>query len=243
MEIFSLNEIVKTSQCWQDSKMSVPAIFDAVMDIATIHGKKMRVSAEDLAKKDLFWVVARTRIKIIERPVMNTPITVTTWPKKPDLVRCYRFCTVKQEDKVMVEAKVEWSMLSKSTGRISKISVGYPDDLEHLDEVLLDGFLDKVTDDFSSCDRTLKYVVKSTDIDLGNHMNNVAYLRALFSAFTVKELSLLNISEIETAYKSQCYEGETLTIKLKNTANGIIAVMQKGETICFTARLICNSIL
>jgi acyl-ACP thioesterase len=226
-----------------DSKMSIPSIFDAVMDIATIHGKKMRVSAEDLAKKDLFWVITRTRIKINDRPIMNEPVTVTTWPKKPDLVRCYRFCTVKQGDDTLVEAKVEWSMLSKTTGKISKISVGYPEDLQHLDDVILDGFLDKVTDDFSVCDRAIEYVVKSSDIDLSNHMNNVAYVRALFSAFTTKELPLLNVSEIETAYKNQCYEGELLTIKLKNTPDGIIAVMQKGETVCFTARLICNPIL
>ena len=55
-----MGEIVKMSQCGQDGKMTIPSVFNAVMDIATIHGKTMRVSAEDLAKKDLLWVIART---------------------------------------------------------------------------------------------------------------------------------------------------------------------------------------
>ena len=243
MEIFTLNEIVKTSQCDFNSKMSIPSAFATVMDIATIHGKKMNVSADDLAKKGVFWVVARTRLKFYDRPIMNTEVTVTTWPKKPELVRCHRFCTISQNDKVLIEAKTEWTMLSKETGKISKISVGYADNIEHSEEVLLDGFLDKVTDDFADCDRIFNHVVKCADVDLSSHMNNVAYVRALFNAFSTEELKKLNVTEIEATYKSQCYEGETLTVKLKNAPNGIIAVMQKGETVCFTARLICNPIL
>ena len=243
MEIFSLNEFVKTSQCDFDKKMSIPSALATVMDVASIHGDKMGVSAEELSKKGLFWVVARTRLKFYDRPIMNTTVTVTTWPKKPELVRCHRFCTVSQNDKVLIEAKTEWTMLSKETGKISKISVGYPDTLEHLDDVVLDGFLDRVTDDFADCDRSFNYVVKSNDVDLSNHMNNVAYARALFTAFTTKELEKLNVTEIEFSYKNQCYEGEELTVKLKNTPDGIIAVMQKGDTVCFTARLICNPIL
>ncbi len=46
-----------------------------------------------------------------------------------------------------------------------------------------------------------KYRVRSTDIDFGGHMNNIAYIRDIAGAFSAKEWSAMNIKEMEIYYK------------------------------------------
>ena len=55
-----------------------------------------------------------------------------------------------------------------------------------------------------------EYTVRSVDIDFEGHMNNVAYIRALFGLFSRKELEEMAPSEIELQYKVSCYEGDRL---------------------------------
>ena len=45
--------------------------------------------------------------------------------------------------------------------------------------------------------RRVDFVVLSGDIDIGHHMNNVAYARSLFNCFSSGELKEMNVSQIE----------------------------------------------
>ena len=77
-----------------------------------------------------------------------------------------------------------------------------------------------------------RYVVRSTDIDIGHHMNNVAYLRMLFGAFTCAELAARPIREAEIAYRKECRQGEELTIRRKVTETSweLAVIKPTGET-------------
>ena len=64
------------------------------------------------------------------------------------------------------------------------------------------------------------YAVRSTDIDLGHHMNNVAYVRLLLDCFSAKELASGNIQSVELHYSTPCFEGEALTVYKKSLDDG-----------------------
>ena len=46
-------------------------------------------------------------------------------------------------------------------------------------------------------------------------MNNAAYVRAIFSLFSSKELKAMRVKEMEIIYRTPCFEGDTLTLKAR----------------------------
>ena len=55
-------------------------------------------------------------------------------------------------------------------------------------------------------------VIRATDVDSNGHMNNIAYVRAVLNAFSVKELKTTPIASLEMHYDGECFENETLVV-------------------------------
>ena len=57
-----------------------------------------------------------------------------------------------------------------------------------------------------------RHTVRSTDIDMGHHMNNVAYVRLLLDCFPASVLAGGEIASMEIHYAAPCLEGEELSV-------------------------------
>lgn len=212
---------VPVSACDNTGRLSVAGIFDLFMDMATEHGASINLGMDDLAQKGCFWVAAKSRVQFDCRPKMLQSVKVSSWPEKPGNIRCNRYYTIASGEDVIVKGKTEWTILDMETGRPKKSAEVYPQGLEHLENVVCPEPFRRMSTDFTDCEEFLKYTITSRDIDVSQHMNNVAYIRTVLSAFTCKELEEMNINEIEITYRAQCYEGEILSIRRRDVENGI----------------------
>ena len=79
----------------------------------------------------------------------------------------------------------------------------------------------RINKNFDEAETIGEYTVRSVDIDLGGHFNNVNYVRAMLGCFSVEEIEAMNIKEMELNFIHQTYEGETLTYKSRKTDDGI----------------------
>lgn len=208
------------SFCDNTGKFGYPDVFAIFCDIATKHAGMLGLGAETLTEKGLFWVTAKTMVRFKKRPSLGDEFTVKTWPEKPSKIRCNRYYTITQNGECVIEGKNEWAVLDK-VGRPHKIEEIYPAEIEHLEDKVLEYPFSKISDDFSEAEVIATYKVRSTDIDIAGHTNNVAYLRILFGAMTCAEIEALPVSQIEITYKSQSYEGEMLEIRKQTLENGI----------------------
>lgn len=209
--------VIPVSICDNQAKLSYPGIFDIFMDMATDHAAQLGIGGNALKEKGCFWVATKTMVKIRRRAEMLSEATAVTWPEKPGNIRCNRYYTIEQDSEVIIEGKTEWTILSIESGRPVKTADVYPKDLVHLEDVVCDTPFSRVSADFSDCEEIASHKVVSTDIDLSQHMNNVAYIRAFLSAFSCKELEDMNITELEISYRTQCFEGETLSLRMRKS--------------------------
>ena len=107
----------------------------------------------------------------------------------------------------------------------------FPEDFEFAEEKVLDDPFLRVRDDVSDCEEFGSYTVRSVDIDLGGHMNNSAYVRALFGAFSTAELDAMKIKDCEVSFKKTCYEGDVLRFFKRTTDKGTeVVVKNNSET-------------
>jgi len=229
---------VPVSSCDHNAYLSFVGIFNAFMDIATEHACLLGIGNDSISKDGCFWVAAKTRIRAIRRPFMQEETILSTWPEAPGNIRCNRYCTISDDQGVLVEGKTEWTIIDAQSGRPVKTKEIYPEGLVHLEDVVCEEPFLRFKTDFSECEEILTHKVLSSDIDMSKHMNNVAYIRAVMAAFSCEELDRMNISEIEIAYRLQCFEGEFLSLRKRQTEDGMeIGVLKADGTTAAVLRI------
>ena len=149
----------------------------------------------------------------------------------PKAARYYRLT---KEDEVLAEGKTDFVAMNLQAGQLVRISDFFPDQ-DAITEALAGRDLPlpepapRISPDFSDEAVLGSYRVTSTDIDLGGHMNNVAYLRALMSFFSTEKQKEMAISDVDIAYRQQCFEGELLEIRCRSLDSCLEIAMLKED--------------
>ena len=222
---------VPASDCDYSSRLSVPDAFGLFMDIATDHANALGIGMPDLAPRDLFWLTVKTRVVFHRRPNMNETVTAETWAEPPERIRWIRNYRLSAGDEVLAVGKTEWTIINTRTGRLHPAPDICPDGMEPRERVWDEPFA-RLKDDFSDEPVFARYTVRSTDIDLGGHMNNVAYVRVLAGAFSTEEWKKLNVQDLEIHFKASCYEGQTIEMQRRERDGGLdIRMSVEGKTV------------
>ena len=219
-EKYSREMTVVTSMCGADGKISIPSAFTAFQDIAAEHAEVLGVGFKHMQKNHGFWVTVRTRVHFYKKPELIDKICIETWPLQHGKVRCDRCYRMTKNGETMVEGRTEWCVANTETGAASPLDNVFAPDIEYCDEKLLDAPYARFRHNFAEEDKVCSHAVRTTDIDLGRHMNNVAYLRVLTDSFSVAELEGMEVSEVEIMFLSPCYEGDVLDIMRRKTDFG-----------------------
>ncbi len=223
--------LIPASICDNTARIGIADIFALFMDLATEHGAALKLSRNDLAKHNLFWIITKTKIRIFDRPKMLQKVTLATWPAAPGKIQCERFYKVTDGGTLLFEGKNEWAMLNMQTNKLARISEAYPPEIVHLEDTACDIPFARASKNFDDAKVLASYTVRSVDIDSSQHMNNVAYVRAVLGAFTCDEIDKMNIAEADITYRLQCYEGETLTLKQRDIDGGCeIGIIKEDGT-------------
>lgn len=232
-------EKILISMCDNTGKLSIPKIFSMFMDLACEHGASIGIGSDKLAEKDLIWLTVKTKVHINRRPAIMDEVTAETWPEKPGTIRCNRYYRIFDDTDILAEGKSEWAMLNIKSGRLAKLAEAYPIELEHPTETVCSEPFTPVSKDFSEAETLGEYLVTSADIDMAQHMNNAAYIRSVFSLFSCKQLEEINITDIEIAFRSPCFEGDKLAVKYRKTETGYdIGVFREDLTLASTIKII-----
>ena len=87
-------------------------------------------------------------------------------------------------------------------------------------------------DEFTDDDEVYTFTVRTSSIDIGRHMNNVAYVRAFLDCFTADEVASMPVKTMEARYITACMEGEELKIFKKRTDTGFVLGARRADGKC-----------
>lgn len=236
LQKYDLPTVVYPSNMDSTGRLGIPDCFSLFMDIAAPHADILGCGTRDLAGKDLFWLTVRSRIKIIRRPYLMENVILSTWPEMPEETRCIRNYMISKDGKPLVLGKTLWAVMNMKTGRLGRVDELYPEGFQAVSGPVIEEPFTRFDKDFNGTPFG-SYTVRSTDIDFGGHMNNVAYIRALASLYSGREWQDLNISEMEIHYKSSCFEGNELLFRRKvvEDTTHICAALPDGKVIMYAA--------
>lgn len=203
--------------------------FRLFMDIANMHAEKLGVDQGTLMADGRFWLTVKTRIRFFGRPRMGDSVQAQTWPVKPGSLRtdrCYRICN---ESGPLAEGRTEWAVMDIKSQRLSNVTEIFPEGLVFNEEDISVTDFPRIAAPDESCMEKGTYTVTSSDIDMGFHMNNCAYIRALLGMFSVQELKGMRISEITAIFKASAHEGDVLTMRERRDGNALECGLFLGD--------------
>ena len=225
------------SQCDSSARLGVPDTFALFMDAATEHACALGCGLDVLAPRGLFWLTVRTRVRFFRRPAMLERVTVSTWPETPDRLRANRDYTLEADGELLAVGKTEWTVLDQTTGRLHPLGDVFPAGVDFPDEAVWDEPFTRLRDE--ALPELARRPVRSVDIDLGAHMNNVAYLRSLAGAFSCADWQGMEIRELEIAFRSPCHEGDTLSWQMREDGGALLLRAEKDDgTTAVLARIV-----
>lgn len=230
ISVYQRESLITPSLCDASFQLGVAAQFALIQDIAAEHAERLGVGAAAMTERGAFWLVVHTRLDFLARAPMMAPLTVSTWPVQcaPEDLRLYRRYRIRSGDTVLSEGKTEWMILNTKNGRLVRArDAGFPTDLRFCEEVVCPEPFLRAPDNWTEADAVLRRTVFGSDIDYGNHMNNVAYVRAMLDGFSSSQLAALPLKRMEIRYGDPCREGDEITVLKKATETGFALAIRK----------------
>ena len=192
-------------------------VFSLFMDLAAEHADRLGIGTGDLALRSLFWLTAKTKVHFDRRPSLGDTVVLRTWPEAPERIACNRNYVICGEDGgIMVRGRTEWVLLNTETNRVSRTAGVFPEGLDYLNESACPEPFSRIPDDFGDAETYAEYTVRSIDIDIGGHMNNAAYIRALVGTLSTEELTAAPPRSIEVLYREPCYERDVISFRRRD---------------------------
>ncbi|MBR3640394.1 MAG: hypothetical protein IKN53_00010 [Oscillibacter sp.] len=236
-EVFEREWQIGPGVCDEQGLLSYADAFRAFQDAATFHAEELGVGLREIGKRDLFWVTVKTQVRFFRRPRMIERVIVRTWPEAPERMRGNRSYEIVSGDEVLVAGKTEWVTMNMKTHAVAPMRDLYPAELTFSRPSACAEPFARIADDFDGAEPFCRHRVRSTDIDLGGHMNNIAYVRAMLGGFSLAELEARPVKRADVVFRTICYEGETLLMQRRETENGTDVRMSKDGATVLLARL------
>lgn len=199
------------------------------------HSIAMGMEHEELKRKsNAFWVITREKL-LIKKPVHSgDEVEVKTWTLEPGIVRFERNCSLSVGGEIAVDMMSEWCCLDYETLRPRRSSsIAYPQDLEIAETRQIDSTWTNPKEVFTQGDYVFTRKIRSTDIDVNIHTNNLKYSFITFDALSVDELKGMDIKEYEIYFVNQSHEGDEIDIYKKRVDNCIYIEGKIKDTTIF----------
>ena len=235
-QVFERDFIIPPSACDASGCLSYPGAFSVFMDLATEHAERLGVGLSAMRMKDRFWLTVKTKIVYFERPALSETVRLLTWPEKPGPLRFNRSYELRRGDALLIAGRTEWAVLNTATGALAPSADIMPEGMVYERSSALTESYARIPPRFEAAPFA-SYRVRSTDIDLGGHMNNAAYPRALFGVFSSQELAARPIRSVDLAFRAPCYEGEELAISRREDGGVLDFCLSKSEEVRLLARI------
>lgn len=196
------------------ANLSVLGVFQIVQDAVTEMMGRLKIDGLTVKNEyNAFWAFTRNKTKIFKyAPWNDDNLTVTAFISI--ITRATISVDVSIKDiggELCAYSRIEMCALDISTMRIRKVeSVGVTERIT-TEPAEIDISFTK-PESTTAMKEVDSVQVRSTNIDMSQHTNNVEYIRFILNTYSVKQLKDRPIRESEIQYVNQSYENDILSV-------------------------------
>lgn len=220
------------------NRLFISAILDLFQDVAGKHADILNVGYDSLIKKDLIWVVLRTKIDIIAQPSYSEEVLVTTWPHpsgRVDMDRDYLITSL-DKNKIYVKGSSKWVICSYTSRKLIRAKdVKYDLDEGYCLDVIYKDGLNKISVERDYPWKQTEIKTSILDVDHNGHINNSKYANYIYVG--IKELRNYDIEDIQIEYISELKVDTVVNLEYTQVENIFIVKGIYEERTCFVAKI------
>ncbi len=201
-----------------DFNLSVPITeLMKLFEVATFkHSQILGLDHVSMEKNsNAFWVVSKMKVVPLKPILPGEKINITTWTHELGTARALRDCVIKSKNTTKAKFTAEWCCLDFETRRLRRMNtIQYPIlEMEKTNNLKTEFTNLKV----DVCEKDFIYsrIIRSSEIDVNNHTNNLKYNYIALDAFSVAELKAMDIKEYEIYFINESHEGDEINIYKK----------------------------
>ena len=186
-------------------RLAVLAIFNFMQEAASRHAEALGVSIQQLLSENYTWLLSRLKIKIVSFPVWKDRIQISTWPSGAQRLFALRDFELLDKDNQTVAAAVSaWLVLDVQKRRPVRIAP-FVERLKPLEgDHILPDTLDKLPGlEFRTHEK--KVVVRYTDLDINQHVNNASFVEWLVESIPIRVLDTSLLAELEINFMAEAF--------------------------------------
>ncbi|MDF2842660.1 MAG: acyl-ACP thioesterase [Herbinix sp.] len=234
--MYSFNSRVRYSELNHKTEaLSCSSIINYFQDCSTFQSEDLNRGLTYLQSSHRVWLLNAWHLKILHPAVLGQTITLGTWPHAFEGAYGYRnFIMQTPEKEVLAVADSIWIYVDTQTGRPTRIpkdyaiTSGYGMSTRYPMESMI-----RKIDMPANYKEYPAIVVKRSNIDSYNHVNNGQYIKIAEEYLPVNYI----VSSLRVEYRAQAVEGDILiplvtdeknciTITLTNSANQPYALVE-----------------
>ncbi|MBP5567715.1 MAG: hypothetical protein J6X54_00665 [Treponema sp.] len=163
-------------------------------------------------KFNAFWVFTKMKVRFTDRPDWNDKIAIKTYPIDNAGLRTHVNSEIRdKEGKTLVVSNQELCVLSTQTHRPMKL-FDLPFPKEGFPPAVFNEPFERFPGEFNDDDFIYEHTIRSYQIDLSHHLNNIEYIKLALGVFDEAFLLSHKIKELEVHYTGESKEGQLLKI-------------------------------
>jgi acyl-ACP thioesterase len=230
--IYEKSYDITTNMLDSDDYLKESAILDLCQDIASRHSVILGIGYEDLIKRDLIWVIVRSKIDNISKVKDPKKVNVKTYFLDKEFIYYPREITISSEGVTITNVKTLWLIYDLKSKAIAEDLKGLtiPDTkvapkLPRLRKLL-------IQNDRESFTYVSSVKVVNSEIDHNKHLNNTHYLDFFLDSVPLEINS--EIKSLQCEYVKQAFLGDTLDLYIKkDEGNDLFFDVFKGNDVIF----------
>jgi len=228
-----------------DCSIQNPTQFDllrimqkGLQDASTFHADVIGYGAEAMDPLNVFWAIARLRVKIIH-PLSNHHVyRIVTWPNPYDAVGIDRnYQVYDDKNTCVIEGMGKWVIVDKQKFTLIKpkefiLTKNQENKLDN--KMFIDGYMRfKPTND--SLTTKIQRTVNRAEIDQNHHVNNVVYLDYVANAIKTATPEAMELVEYQINYSESLFMNDefTMDVSVEDQTIRVVASRNKDLKIVF----------
>lgn len=207
--VYTKEYIIRYSETGTNGRITCQNILNYFQDIGSDHAGVLGISALDLIKNNLAWVIYELQLCVLDYPLWDTPLVLSTWryPYRK-LYEIRAFEGKNNHDKVLFTGKCAWVMIhldKKKPVRLDK----------HLPETLLNNYIE-IDPHFEAIPPPKKHdcvqdlSVRMHHLDFNQHVNNTIYLQWALENVPENIQTQLLPAQVDIRYTGDALLGDRL---------------------------------
>jgi len=218
-------------QCGPNQKIRYTDLCHLLQLTAHEHSVLGGLSFQDMQVFDQAWVLSNMYIEIESLPKWEDTIVIKTWIVSMQDAHSVRALEVWHNDKKIAGALTLWVVLNTKLRKTEKLALSF-DHFQFFPEKLpTEKALERVQI-FREYDLHFKQTVKTSDLDLVHHVNNVKYLEWCLDTMPIDDLSMHQLSHIHLNYLREMHHNQNFTISQKKTETAYFFSIATEKNCC-----------